>query len=127
MSSILDDLPGIIADAMGSTIFRDAVLTRNNTPAGPDFFDPSGIPQTSAVWRCKAIHDTWSAYYFAGGLVSVGERRLLILAATLATKPLSGDMVTIGSDTLTIVSASSGLPAVQTDPAEAVWTCRARQ
>ena len=126
MSSVLDGIPGIIAGALGTTVFRAATLTRKTALPGSDVFDPATGSASVVTYPCRALHDTWSAYYFAGGLVSIGERKLMILAATLATTPLSGDTLTIGKDTLTIVSSGSGQPAVQTDPAESVWVARAR-
>lgn len=124
MASFLDDLPDQIADALGDT-FRDAILTRDGAPTGPTY-DPT--PGGPAAYPCRAINDEWSAFYRQGGLVGATDRKVLVLASTLATKPQAGDRIEILADgvTLTIVPEGGGQPAVSTDPATAVWTLRAR-
>lgn len=124
MTSILDSLPNIIAGALSDT-FRDAILTRDGAATGP-IYDPT--PGGAISYPCKAINDEWSAFYRQGGLVGATDRKVLILASTLATKPQAGDRIEILVDgvTLTVVPEGSGQPAVSADPATAVWTIRAR-
>ena len=122
--SILDDLPGIIADAMGDLIFRDAVLTRDGPPTGPAYDPTPGTPQ---AWPCKAVEDEWSSSVRSGGLVASADRKILILADTLkGAVPQEGDRVTVQGQTFLIVSDGGSQPAVTSDPANATWTCRGR-
>lgn len=120
--SFLDDIPDIITDALGGD-FRDAVLTRIGAPTGP-IYDPT--PGAPTDYSCKAIHDTWSAYYRASGLVQASDQRVLVLATTLATTPQLGDVVALEGATLRVVSDGGGQPGVSTDPAGAVWVLRCR-
>ena len=119
-------LSGALAKTIGkamSGIFLDATLTRDGSPTGPPYDPTPGAPTD---YPCKAIVDEWDAYYRQGGLVSKTDRKVLVLASTLAVAPLSGDRITIEGLTLTVVPNGSGQPAVSTDPATAVWTLRAR-
>jgi hypothetical protein len=122
--SILDDLPDTIGGALADT-FRDATLTKTTTtPAA----NPWDSPTTStASYTCKALRDTFGAYWLSGGLVDAEDVKVLILASTLSVAPEAGDRITIGSEMWTIVPAGSGKPAVATDPANAVWELRARK
>lgn len=120
--SFLDDIPGTIADALGGD-FRDAVLTRAGTPTGPTYDPTPGAP---TPYACRAIHDTWSAYYRASGLVQANDQRVLVLATTLATTPKLGDTIALEGMTLRVVSDGGGQPGVSTDPAGAVWVLRCR-
>ena len=124
MPSPLDALAGKIGKAFAG-IFLDATLSRDSfTPDPAEPGEPGEI--TKATWPCKAIHEEWSTSYLAGGLVLAGERKVLILAASLATEPKPGDRITIRGETFTVVPESGGAPAVATDPAKATWTLRAR-
>jgi len=103
--SILDDVAGIIADAAGDLVFKDATLTKTTTTPAANPWDP---PTTSTTaYTCKALRDTFGATWLAGGLVDAED--------------------TIGADTWTIVPAGGGKAAVSTDPATACWECRARK
>ena len=120
--SFLDDIPGTISDALSDT-FRDAVLTRLGAPTGAAYDPTPGAPTT---YTCKAIHDTWSAYYRASGLVEANDQRILVLATTLATTPQLGDTIALEGMTLRVVSDGGGQPGVSSDPAFAVWVLRCR-
>ena len=120
-------LSGSLAKSIGKAFkstFLDAVLTRDNATAGGTPYDPS--PTSAATYPCKAIFAQWSDYIVAGGLVKGADRKILILATSLAIVPDIGDRVTIDGVTLTIYSEGEGRAAVTTDPAKAIWTARAR-
>lgn len=123
MASPLLKLPAIIGKAM-SPVFFPATLTRDVPAAGPNDWTPGESVPTD--YSCRAIHEEWSASYLADGLVEAGERRVLVLASTLAVTPEPGDRITIRSETFTVVPAEGGQPAVSSDPALAVWVLRAR-
>lgn len=123
MTSPLDgSLARTIGKAM-SGLFLDAVLERDTPGTGPAW-DP-GMPAT-ASYPCKAINEDWGAFTRRGGLVSASDRKVLVLATSLAVSPQSADRITIQGVTLTVVGESDGAPAVSTDPATAVWTLRCR-
>lgn len=112
-------LSGSIAKTVGSAfkgIFLDAVLTRDGAPTGPAYDPTPGAPVT---YPCKAIVETYSAFYRAQGLVEASDRKVLVLAASLGVKPLPGDRITVQGITFTA-------QAVSTDPAGAVWTVQGR-
>lgn len=124
MTSPLDAIAGKIGKAFGP-IFYDATLSRDSFT--PDPAEP-GEPGTTTIttYPCKAIHEEWGTRYLAGGLVRASDRKVLVLAATLATEPKPGDRITLRGETLTVVPGdTSGQPAVSTDPAKATWTLRA--
>lgn len=124
--SILDDVAGIIADAAGDLVFKDATLTKTVTVAGANPWDPPASTSTTA-YTCKALRDTFGTTWLAGGLVDAEDVKVLILADTLSVTPEAGDRITIGSDTWTLVPAGGGKPAVSVDPANACFECRARK
>ncbi len=72
------------------------------------------------------MEDEWGSYARQAGLVQAKDRKVLILAATLATTPQEGDMVTIRGMQFDVVSDNEGQPAVSSDPALATWTLRCR-
>jgi hypothetical protein len=118
MSSILDDLPGIIGDALGD-IFLDAVLTRDvpqvESPPAQPWKRQETEPQTFA---CKAIPEQYAERYRVDGTIKAGERRVMILANSLATTPVVGDRITVRNETFKVSE-------IATDPAQAVWVLRA--
>ena len=124
--SILDDVAGILADVAGDLVFKDATLTKTTVTAGSTAYDPPASTSTTA-YTCKALRDTSGATWLSGGLVDAEDVKVLILADTLSVTPEAGDRITIGSDTWTIVPAGGGKAAVDVDPANACWECRARK
>jgi hypothetical protein len=122
-------LEGALAAKIGKAfagIFLDATLSRDSfaSPNPEKPWEP-GDP-TTATYPCKAIHEEWGARFLAGGLVLAGERKVLILASTLATEPQPGDRITIRGETFIVAQAgSASQPPVSTDPAKATWTLRA--
>lgn len=125
MPSILE---GSLATEIGaalSFIFMDATLTRDTTGTPTEPGEPG--PVTSVSYPCKAIHEEWNTSYLSGGLVVSGDRKILILAVSLAVTPIPRDRITIRGETFTVVPGeTSGQPAVSTDPAKATWSLRAR-
>ena len=123
MTSILQ---GALAATIGrafANLFFPATLARDGVASGPNF-DPTFGPTLS--WPCKAIFDEWGSFTLAQGLVSGTDRKVLILATSLATVPQGGDRITLDGATLEVYSGGEGQPGVSTDPAKAVWTLRAR-
>lgn len=115
MTSLLE---GDLAKTIGSAfkgLFLDAVLTRETPGEGGDPFDPP--PPVVTTYDCKGLVEAYSDYFRKSGLVSQSDRKVLILAASLAVKPQAGDRVTIQHITFTLSEVSA-------DPATAVYECR---
>ena len=128
MTSILESLAGTIYGATAG-LFFDAVLTRTSVASQTDSYDPNTGSSSTTSYACKAIHEEFSVGYHQRGLVDVGDFKFLILAYGLSVEPQPGDYVSIPSRGVagTIVPEGSGMKAVTTDPAKAVWTCRCRK
>jgi hypothetical protein len=108
-----------------SGLFLDATLTRDVQGVGSDPADPP--PPTQVAYPCKAIEQDYSSGLLAAGLVTATDIGILILANSLSVDPAPLDRITIRGRTVTIVPAStSGMKAVQSDPARATWLCRCR-
>jgi hypothetical protein len=122
-------LSGSLAATIGKAfknIFLDATLTRDGATTGPAY-DP--VAGTAVSYSCKAIAQQYSTGMQGQGLVGATDAQILILATSLAVTPQPLDRISIPSQSIsgTIVPAdASGLQAVSTDPAKAVWQCRAR-
>lgn len=121
-SPLLGSLAKTMAKALGP-VFLNAVYEIDTPGTGPSY-DP-GEPMT-ASHPCKAIEDEWDAYYRRGGLISGDDRKILILAKTLAVEPQEGGRITIRGKVFTVYSDGQGQPAVASDPALATWVVRAR-
>jgi hypothetical protein len=122
-------LSGSLARTLGSALastFLDATLTRTTAVAGTNPWDPPASTSDTA-YSCKAIRDTFGATWLSGGLVDAEDVKIIVLASTLSVTPESGDRITLGGVTWTIVPAGSGKPAVSTDPATATWDLRCRK
>ncbi|MGB6080224.1 MAG: hypothetical protein WBF99_12270 [Xanthobacteraceae bacterium] len=114
--SILDSLPATIGSAL-KAVFLDAVLTRETPGEGGDPFDPPA--PTVTPYSCKAIVEGYSDYFKKNGLVGAKDRKVLVLATSLAVKPEPGDLITVQNVTFSVVT-------VATDPATAVWEIQGR-
>lgn len=128
-SPLVSSLKATVGAAF-SNLFMDATLSRASSSGRTDPFDPSSGTSATASYSCKAIHDEWGFGYVRDGLVSVEDLKILILASSLAVEPKPGDRISIPdrSFVATIVPEGTvGQKAVETDPAKAVWTCRARK
>jgi hypothetical protein len=121
--SILDDLPDIFADALGDSVFYDAVLRVHSKGAGPAY-NPG--PSTFQDYPCKGLVTNWSNYSMASGLVTAMDRKILILASTCAVAPSEGCDIIINGGTYRLNSQGGSAPAVKRDPSASVWTCRGR-
>lgn len=121
MTSPLD---GKIAAAINKGfqgVFYDATLTRV-TPGTPDPEEPwVPVADTTVAHSCKAIVESYSDYQIANSLVDANDRKVLILANSLAVVPdVATDTITIRGQTYALVGE------VKTDPATAVWEIRGR-
>jgi hypothetical protein len=128
LMSLFEDigLPGIFSDVMGDLVFYDAEIIRTAPGTGPAWSPGDGKTTT---YPCKALVTSWSNYSMSTGLVAAKDRKILILADTLAVPPLEGDDILIKDRegaTYRLASADGSAPAVKRDPSTSVWTCRGR-
>ncbi len=132
--SILDDLPDVVAGALGDSVFFDGSIARD-VPAAADTDKPwkSGGAATTTTFTCKAMIEQYGAGLRRDSLVNAGDVKVLVLAATLSTEPKPLDRITMTTGphagvTFSVVPSSTpGGDAVRTDPARAVWELRARR
>jgi len=126
MASFLEGALAAKIGAAFNNIFLSATLSRDTFGTPPSPGEPGAV--TTATYPCKAIHEEWSTSFLSGGLIVSGDRKILVLAASLAVEPMPRDRITIRGETFTVVPGdSAGAPAVSTDPAKATWTLRARK
>src|SRR6185369_7619417 len=101
-------------------LFLDATYT---VDVPGTIVDPADPPApTPTPYACKAIVDTYNDYFSKSGLVLDGDRKVLILANSLAVRPVVNARVTVpavGGVEFTVINVS-------TDPATAVWTLQGR-
>jgi hypothetical protein len=123
--NLLDIIPGVVNRVMGNRVFKPATLIVDGPATGPSYDPTPGVP---VEYKCQVLEDSWSAYSQAGGLVSSADRKLLIIAKSLPSDvvPVEGNRVRVNGKTFSIVSDGGSAPAVATDPAYAIWTCRGR-
>jgi hypothetical protein len=111
------DLAADIGAALGD-VALDVVVTRTPMVPGPNPWDPPtlGTPVNHA---CKGWDDSYDTDRIDGTVIQVDDRKVVILADSLAIEPALTDAVTVRGSTYTIVSIAS-------DPAHATWTLQAR-
>ncbi len=108
-------LAGSLAKQAGAALkglMLPAVLTRTSQGA----YDPitDTYPTTTTDYPCRGMVEAYSTYTEAARQLQPQDRKVLILAATLATTPALNDRVTIRGETFTV-------GRVDTDPAQATW------
>jgi hypothetical protein len=115
--SILDSIPATIGAAFAN-VFRDATLTR---VSGRTSDGRGGYSQTTTDDACKALVTEYTAFQRLSAGIPANERKILVLATTLANSapPATGDTITIQGRTWSIVEVSS-------DPANATYECRGK-
>lgn len=95
-------------------------------------FFPATLTRGQTIYRCKAIFTEYSTGQAAEGVLTGNDCTVLVLATTLATEPVSGDIVSISGarfakgQSFVVLSLLPGKPAVVGDPAGATWTLRGR-
>jgi hypothetical protein len=117
--SILDRVPGIVNGAMGSLVFRDAVLNvpGTATPDGEGGF----IPGTPVARACKALVDDYSDYRRQALGIPANDRKIIVLAWSIAAGavPETGHGIVAENRTWQVIS-------VVRDPAAATYELQAR-
>lgn len=119
--SILSGLATTINSGL-SSVFFDAVLTKEVVPASPSY-DPADPPAPASVpYSCKALRDYYSRHDRADGSILEGDAKILILAASLSVQPEKNDIITITGQ-----GAGFAVITFDIDPANACWVIQGRQ
>lgn len=114
--SILDDLPEEIAEALND-VFRDGVL---KVPGAPTSDGQGGwVPGNPTSHPCKALVDDYSDFRRSASGIPAHDRKIIILAATLAVSPSVGHTIHVESRDWQIINLSR-------DPAAATWEAQGR-
>lgn len=92
----------------------DCVVTRLES-SGPEW-DPVITP---VPYACSGWVDDYAAAEHVDSNVLVSDRKVYVVASTLAIVPVPGNTVTIGGSTFTII-------ATALDPAGTAWVCQCR-
>lgn len=117
-SPLLGPIAAKIGAAFAST-FYPATLSRSAREAALGAPSWDVTEETVTDYTCLAIVDTYTNYQKVNGIVSAEDRKVLVLATSLAVRPLPLDRVTINGSVYTVHEVS-------TDPATAVWELRSR-
>lgn len=119
MATLLEGaLAAMIHSAMRG-LFIDATLTRTTLTGATEGWNPSTGTSSTTAYACKAIVEAYTEREREAELIQANDRRVLVLAGSLAVTPQTSDSITVRGATYEIV-------AVETDPAEAVWVLQAR-
>lgn len=113
--TILDTIPSIVSGAMGGLVFATGSMKRVSarTPDGRGGFD-----DTTTSVEVQGLVTNYSDRMRIAGGIPADQRKVLILAHGLATPPVPEDIITLGGRDWKIIE-------VTTDPAIAVYVCRA--
>ena len=103
--TVLDSLPATINSAFKS-IFYDAVMTVDVPQDSPDPADP--LPPVPTPFGCKAYVTKYSAYYRANSLIDASDRKVTVLAKSLAIEPVKSARITVQGITFTIIDYDDG-------------------
>lgn len=112
--SILDDLPGIMADAMGEVVFRPAILHKIN---GRTSDGQGGYVPSRTAHDCRGLVVDYSDYAKLANGIPAKTRQALILASTIDVVPKSGDILVIRDEAWAIGDVTS-------DPSNATYTAQ---
>lgn len=113
--SLLSGLPGLLASAMGHSLFRAASVYGSGTRT----IDASGRWTFSADRRdCRALVTEYSDYRRGQDHIPWKDRNAIILAATISQPPKVGDTLVVDGEAWTLTQITS-------DPAAATYDCRA--
>lgn len=105
--TILDKLPAAVNSAFKG-IFYDAVMTVDVAPSSPAY-DPADPPAPVPVnYSCKAYVEKYSAYMRANSLVEASDRKVIVLADSLAIEPVRNARLTVQGITFAIIDYDDG-------------------
>ncbi len=114
------DIAKIVNDALGSGLL-DATLTKV-TGTTRQANRTGGTVESTTSHTCKGVMEDYTARQIDGTIVQVGDRRVLLLGASIspAAVPEANDRITIEGETLYVLR-------VERDPAAAAYVCQVRK
>lgn len=118
---------GVDIESLVTESLKDQLIPLTLTRTVVGEYDPIEDEQTTTqeTYTSEGIVDTYEDRVVAEGLVQSSDRRILILAGPLGTKPSNGttdnppDKITIQGETFTVID-------VHRDPASATYTVQGR-
>jgi len=121
---VLDRVPGIVNNALGSLVFADGFL---NVP-GTQTSDGQGgwIPGTPVSHPCKAIVTDPSDYRRISLGIPATDRLVLVLGASLSVIPMAGHSITAPDPLKGNALTTFAIIARSTDPAGALYKLQGR-
>lgn len=120
MSLLEGELAEIVGDALEAADLPYAVKLIRVVPGEVDPDQPWIEPEdTLTEFDCMGWVEAYSDYRIANALVEANDRKVMIVATSLGTEPVVGDLVTALGKTYSVI-------AVETDPAKAAWELQGR-
>lgn len=116
-ATLLDDLPGIMNDAMGAALFSPAILYKIT---GRISDGRGGFVSTFSEYECSAIVTEYSDLARGADDIPAKDRKVLILSASLP-----GYVTPKPNDIIVIADQPWGLIRVDQDPARATFEAQA--
>lgn len=113
---ILDDLPSILNDALGTDVFKAGVLS---VVSGVVSDGRGGYTPTRTNANVRILVTEYNEFARSLGRIEDDDRKILILQHGIAVTPKPGDFIIADGINWAIQS-------IEQDPANATWTCRAR-
>lgn len=120
--SLLDDIAQIVGDAIPAAgLTRDAVLTKLvDQVSAPGDASGSGNP-IATTFAAQGIVSDYTAFELQNTLIKTGDRKVKLLATTIA-----GGAVPEPQDRITIEGATYVVVDVRRDAASAIYTAQCR-
>lgn len=115
--SVLDPVAGIINSAMGTLLFKAAIV---HAVTGRTADGRGGFTPTRTERACRALITDYTDYQRATGGIPAKVRKVTILGASISSPPLVGEVVVIEGKAWTMGEMSS-------DPANATYTGQGTQ
>jgi hypothetical protein len=112
------NIAGKINQAMGKLLF-DVTLTRKTKAERPENLT-QGVHYTEKNYTGKGFVDDYKDSEIDGTNIKQGDRKVVILGASITVVPTVGDTVTVEGETRTITGP------VKRDPAGATYECQSR-
>jgi hypothetical protein len=121
MSLLTGEIAALISEGLAAADLGYPITLERYTPGTPDPLEPwEPVAATSVAWSTRGFEDKFTDYYVSRGVIRQGDRLIYLVAHTLATTPVEGDvLISRDGEPFVIIE-------VRTDPARALWECHAR-
>lgn len=95
------------------------LIYRQKQISGGGPLDPDGGQVTYTDYKCEGFFDSYSAYEIANTLIEGGDKKVIIIADSLAIEPQSHDMISNGQQSFNIVN-------IDADPTKSIYEMQVR-